>query len=92
MRRRFLLIAAVVAGATPAAGQALPNGPREYTITLPAADIDQIGNALQELPAKIANPITARLIDQIKAQNEAHAKKIADEKPTIEPQQPKPEK
>ena len=54
--------------------QPAPASPEEYTLTVPRGDLDHIGNGLNELPAKIANPILQRLIAQINAQNEAFRK------------------
>lgn len=48
-----------------------PAGPPEYTIRLPTDDVNWIGRALDELPAKIANPIVKRIVDQITVQNKA---------------------
>lgn len=75
---RMIAAALLLAFITTAAAQQ-PAGPKEYTLTMPAEDINTIGAAINELPAKIANPLTVRLLKQIEAQNEAFRKAHAPE-------------
>lgn len=41
---------------------------QEFTFTLTETEANQILAALQELPAKIANPLTQKLVQQANAQ------------------------
>jgi hypothetical protein len=43
----------------------------EYTFTFTAEEANLIINAIQELPAKFANPLTKKIQDQAKEQTEA---------------------
>lgn len=65
----FLLATTIASQAQPA-----PPLPTEYTITVTGDDLNLIGRGIEELPAKIANPLTQRLLAQINAQNEAWKK------------------
>jgi len=49
-------------------------GPTEYNLIVSPQDIDLIGQAIQELPAKVANPLSQRLATQIKRQQEEFVK------------------
>lgn len=74
MRRTITTTALLLALTTAAIAQPVPIGPREYTLTLTGDDINLIGRGIEELPAKLANPLTQRLLQQINAQNEAYKK------------------
>ncbi len=41
---------------------------QEYTFTLTEQEANAVITAIQELPAKIANPLTQKLMEQAKAQ------------------------
>lgn len=43
----------------------------EYTFTFTEQEANLILNAIQELPAKVANPLTKKIQDQAKEQAEA---------------------
>lgn len=65
-----LLLAASIT--TSAIAQPAPaGGPTEYTLHVPADDVNWIGRGLDEMPAKVANPIVQRLLRQIETQNKA---------------------
>lgn len=85
---RSLICIAACAGmfAAAAFAQSAPSQPATYTLTLPAASVDQVGAGILELPAKIANPLLNDISAQVKAQNDAFAKAHAPtEVPTPEP-------
>lgn len=58
-----------------------PAAPVEYTLTVTPEDLKAIGRGIEELPARIANPLSQKLIVQINAQNKARE----------EAQKPKPD-
>ncbi len=43
----------------------------EYTFTFTEQEANLVLNAIQELPAKVANPLTKKIQDQAKEQAEA---------------------
>ncbi len=81
---------AVVASAimmTSAFAQQPTSGPDKYTLEFSRDDVNTLGVAIQELPAKIANPLTQKIVPQITKQQEdfAKANEKKDEKPTAPP-------
>lgn len=70
-----LLLAAFTTGAI---AQQLPT---EYTLTVSPEELNALGRGLDELPAKIANPVSQRLLKQIADQNEVFRKKNAPPEP-----------
>ncbi len=45
----------------------------EFTFTLTEQEANAVLTAIQELPAKVANPLTQKLVEQAKAQSEPPA-------------------
>lgn len=68
MKRLILALALL---ATPAAAQQAT----EYTLRVTPADVALLGQAIDELPAKIGRPLAQRLIAQVQAQDAEFAKK-----------------
>lgn len=64
-----MLLAATLA--TSAIAQPAPSAPTEYTLTVSPEELNAIGRGIDELPAKIANPLSQKLLGQIQAQNKA---------------------
>lgn len=62
----LLLTAALATGAV---AQTLT--PTEYTLTVSPEELNAIGRGIDELPARIANPLSQKLLGQIQAQNKA---------------------
>ena len=50
----------------------------EYTITFTEPEPNAILNSIQELPAKVANPLTQKIRDQAAAQQAAEAEPAAE--------------
>lgn len=74
-----MLLAATAAGAAEQKPDALPT---TYNLTISREAVNWIGRGLEELPAKVANPIIQDLVSQITAQNEAFKKANAEPAPT----------
>ena len=49
---------------------------REFTFTVTEEEANWILNAIQELPAKLANPLTNKLHEQARAQIDAKEKEL----------------
>ncbi len=69
--KRLILAFALLA--TPAAAQQTTT-PSEYTLRVTPADVALLGQAIDELPAKIGRPLAQRLIAQVQAQDADYAK------------------
>ena len=76
---------------TRARGQTPAEGPSRYTLEVDAADVAAIGQAINELPKRVADPLIAKLQAQIQAQamnhRDAAAKAQQDKQPR--PEEPK---
>ena len=70
---RAVLIAFTLIATTAAVAQA-PTPP-EYTLRITPADVTLLGQAIDELPAKIGRPLAQRLLAQVQAQDADYAKK-----------------
>ena len=89
MRNITIALLLSIASMSNAYAQPVPTGPSEYTLKVAPSDLDVIGRGVDELPAKLANPLTARMLQQISAQQEAFRK--ANQPPApAEPEKPAP--
>lgn len=77
--RAAIILALVLSAASAAELKSAP--PKQWTLTVDAADLENIGAVLPDLPKKIADPLIAKLQAQINAQNAANTKKTEPSKP-----------
>jgi hypothetical protein len=70
------LVAMLVPGR--ARGQSPADGPPKYTLEVEQADVAALGQALNELPKRVADPLIAKLNAQIQEQMRAHQKARAE--------------
>lgn len=82
---KTLLIALALIATVPAAAQ--QSTPTDYNLRVTADDIQILGRAIDELPARIARPLAQRLMQQVIAQDTEFSKKAAEAAKPAEPKE-----